>query len=99
MFLDGPGSRPEPGVPYPWQCSELVSVKMPKIPDEDFFYRCPKSLVITYWGDECVLKLKPNNSKYGTVSGGGTFESGARVTIKATAKKGDVFAGWFADKE
>ncbi|MBQ3288301.1 MAG: leucine-rich repeat protein [Kiritimatiellae bacterium] len=79
-------------------CSELVSVKMPKIPDEDFFYECPKSLVITYWGDGCVLKLKSNNSKYGTVSGGGTFESGARVTIKATAKKGDVFAGWFADK-
>ena len=79
-------------------CSELVSVKMPKIPDEDFFYECPKSLVISYWGDECVLKLKSNNSKYGTVSGGGTFESGAQVTIKATAKKGDVFAGWFADK-
>ena len=79
-------------------CASLVSVTMPDIPDDEFFYHCPKSLVITYWNNECVLKLKSNSSKYGTVSGGGTFESGARVTIKATAKNGYVFAGWFADK-
>ena len=45
------------------------------------------------------LTLKPNNTKYGTVTGGGTHAFGTDVTIKAKAKKGNVFAGWFADKK
>ncbi|MBR2838608.1 MAG: InlB B-repeat-containing protein [Kiritimatiellae bacterium] len=44
------------------------------------------------------LSLKPNNTKYGTVSGGGEFAAGKKVTIKAKAKSGNAFAGWFMDK-
>ena len=45
-----------------------------------------------------ALTLKPNNTKYGTVSGGGKFHEGEDATIQAKAKKGYVFGGWFTDK-
>ena len=44
------------------------------------------------------LTIKPNFSKYGTVSGSGSFLSCTDVEMTATAKKGNVFVGWFADK-
>ena len=44
------------------------------------------------------LAIRPNSAKYGTVTGGGTYAVGVKATIKATAKKGYVFAGWFTDK-
>ncbi|MBQ3343106.1 MAG: chitobiase/beta-hexosaminidase C-terminal domain-containing protein [Kiritimatiellae bacterium] len=44
------------------------------------------------------LTLRPNSTKYGTVSGGGTYAYGSKATLKAKAKKGYVFAGWFTDK-
>ena len=46
----------------------------------------------------CKLTLKSVNTKYGTVSGGGKYNPGAMVTIKAKAKSGYVFAGWYTDK-
>ena len=79
-------------------CSHLKNVKMPKIPI-DFgavFEGCPEDMVITYW--DYALAVKSGNAEYGTVSGGGTFVPGTVVTIKATAKSGRVFAGWFTDK-
>ena len=45
-----------------------------------------------------ALALKPNNTKYGSVSGGGNYEAGATATLKAKAKSGYMFAGWFTDK-
>ncbi|MBQ2632471.1 MAG: InlB B-repeat-containing protein [Kiritimatiellae bacterium] len=45
----------------------------------------------------CRLTLTPNNSKYGTVSGGGEYKIGATATLKAAAKTGNAFAGWFTD--
>ena len=44
------------------------------------------------------LTLRPSSTKYGTVSGGGTYAYGSKATLKAKAKKGYVFAGWFTDK-
>ena len=45
------------------------------------------------------LTLKPNNKKYGTVSGGGWHEAGKDVTIRAKAKSGYVFSAWCIDKK
>ena len=45
------------------------------------------------------LTLKTNSSKYGTVSGSGWFEPLKHPPIKATAKKGYVFAGWYTDSK
>lgn len=44
------------------------------------------------------LTVKSKNASYGSVSGGGRYKSGEKATIKATAKTGKVFAGWFKDK-
>ena len=45
-----------------------------------------------------AITLKSVSTKYGTVSGGGTYAAGAKATLKAKAKSGYVFAGWFTDK-
>ena len=46
-----------------------------------------------------TCKVKAAGSKGGgTVSGGGKCVSGSKTTLKAKAKKGYVFAGWFTDK-
>ena len=44
------------------------------------------------------LTVKPNSTKYGTASGGGKYGVGTKATLKAKAKKGYAFAGWFKDK-
>ena len=78
-------------------CSALKSVKMRRTEVPwSMFSGCPEDMVITYW--KSTLTLKPNKKTYGTVSGGGTRYVGAKVTIKAKAKTGRVFAGWFTDK-
>ena len=41
------------------------------------------------------ITTKSANKKYGQVSGGGFFEKGDIVTIKATPKKGYYFVGWY----
>ena len=43
------------------------------------------------------LTLKSSNTKSGTVSGSGTYDEGTKVTIKASAKSGYGFAGWYTD--
>ncbi len=35
----------------------------------------------------------------GSVSGGGSFAAGRKLTLKATASRGYVFAGWYSDAE
>ena len=52
----------------------------------------------TTWAKSYKLTLKSDNTKHGTVSGGGKYSEGKRVTIKASAKKGYVFAGWYSDE-
>ncbi|MBQ3344846.1 MAG: leucine-rich repeat protein, partial [Kiritimatiellae bacterium] len=44
------------------------------------------------------LTLKPNSTTRGSVSGGGEYMVGATATLKAAAKTGNAFAGWFTDK-
>ena len=56
------------------------------------------SLYPVWAANSYSLTLKPNSAKYGTASGSGTYAYGAKATLKATAKKGYVFAGWFTDK-
>ena len=52
----------------------------------------------------CKLTVKPNSTKYGTATVGGTTKSSIWEfaengnTITAKPKKGYVFVGWFADK-
>ena len=45
-----------------------------------------------------TLTLKSTDTTRGTVSGGGKYASGTKVTIKAKAKSGNAFAGWFKNK-
>ena len=40
------------------------------------------------------VKLSANNSEYGTVLGGGTFDNGSKVTISATPAAGYKFVKW-----
>ena len=44
------------------------------------------------------LVVKPDSGKRGSASGSGEYAIGAKTTIKAKAKRGYVFAGWFKDK-
>ena len=58
--------------------------------------------MLYFWIPESALPkltVKPNNSKYGSASGSGTYASGKLVQLKATAKEGYVFTGWFTDKD
>ena len=51
------------------------------------------------WLDKLFkITVAPNLHQRGTVSGDGSYAYGAKATIKAKAKSGYVFAGWFADK-
>ena len=41
-----------------------------------------------------TITANSNNTNWGTVSGGGTYDSGATCVLHATAKPGYVFQGW-----
>ncbi|MBO7144235.1 MAG: leucine-rich repeat protein, partial [Salinivirgaceae bacterium] len=45
-----------------------------------------------YWAK--VITVEPNNTNYGTVTGGGTYMHGTTVTLKATPKTGCMFVSW-----
>ena len=42
-----------------------------------------------------TFKVTVSAGEGGTVSGGGTFEAGKTATVKATAKEGYTFSGWY----
>ncbi|MGN0851947.1 MAG: Ig domain-containing protein, partial [Kiritimatiellia bacterium] len=46
-----------------------------------------------------VLKLERLGEGAGTVSGGGAFAANKKVTVRATAAAGSVFAGWYEDAD
>ena len=56
------------------------------------------ALACTAQATSYTLTLKSTNTKRGTVSGGGSYESGTKVTIKAKKASGYAFAGWFKNK-
>lgn len=80
-------------------CTSLARVKIPRITiGAGAFDGCSKDLRISYLGYG-GFNVRPNSSMRGTVSGGGKdYPIGERVTIKAKAKKGYAFVGWFKDK-
>ena len=80
-------------------CRGLSKVRMPLINvASSVFSQCADNLSILYWGYDYRLVVKPNNTKYGTARGGGEYAIGATATLKATAKSGYAFAGWFEDR-
>ena len=48
-------------------------------------------------GRSSVSVLAKYNTAMGKVTGTGSFASGKKITLKATANKGFVFAGWYKD--
>ena len=48
-----------------------------------------------HWVPAITTSLFPGCKNMGTVSGGGVVAAGKKVTLKATANKGYVFAGWY----
>ena len=46
-----------------------------------------------------LVKVKVSNTKFGKVTGSGSFNTGSKVVLKATAKKGRTFVGWFEKKK
>ena len=58
-----------------------------KITKDTFFY--------AHWSAKIELVLADGCNGMGMVSGGGVIAAGKKVTLKATAKKGYVFAGWY----
>ena len=88
-------------------CSGLVHVRLPRrferIPDLDdeddlfSFSGCNEDLVLDYYDEEPRSSYEVAvvyDVEQGTVTGGGTYAAGKKVVLKATAKKGYVFAGW-----
>ena len=45
-----------------------------------------------------TLTLKSSSTSRGTVGGSGKYEADSKVTIKAKAKSGNAFVGWFRNK-
>ena len=52
----------------------------------------------TTWAKTYTLTVKSTDTSRGTVSGGGKYKTGTKLTVSAKAKSGYVFGGWFADK-
>lgn len=52
------------------------------------------SEIMAIWDILYSLIVQSNNSSYGSVSGGGNYNSGKTVTIKATPKTGHSFVQW-----
>lgn len=44
--------------------------------------------------EKYTISVSLNNSSYGMIEGAGTYEEGAKATLRAVANKGYVFVGW-----
>ncbi len=82
-------------------CTSLARVRLPRRFERrlgpNVFAGCGEGLVLDYY-DEVPRSSYEVAVVYdaagGTVTGGGTYAAGKKVVLKATAKKGYVFAGW-----
>ena len=54
----------------------------------------PLGSVFAYADDPYTVTATPNSAEYGSVEGGGTYESGASVSLTATAYSGYTFVNW-----
>ena len=52
------------------------------------------NLIANFVVDEDTIDVSANNDKYGSVSGGGTYQKGKPVTLTATANNGYIFVNW-----
>ena len=52
------------------------------------------NLIANFVVDEDTIAVSANNDKYGSVSGGGTYQKGKPVTLTATANNGYIFVNW-----
>jgi uncharacterized repeat protein (TIGR02543 family) len=43
--------------------------------------------------------VKLSNIKFGKIIGGGSFDTGSKVTLRAKPKKGHQFSGWYEKKK
>ena len=57
---------------------------------------CSQTIIVRKPNEKVVVPLAV--SEGGEVKGGGVYTVGKKVTLKATAKKGYVFAGWYEDE-
>ena len=46
-----------------------------------------------------MVKVKVSNTKFGKVTGSGSFNTGSKVILRATVMKGHRFLGWFEKKK
>ena len=62
--------------------------------------RVVKADVVFYahWTAGCTLTVVSADASRGSVSGSGTFKVGTKQKVKAAAKSGNVFAGWYLDR-
>ena len=82
-------------------CTSLARVRLPRRFEgrlgPNVFAGCGEGLVLDYY-DEVPRSSYEVAVVYdavgGTVTGGGTYAAGKKVVLKATARKGYVFAGW-----
>ncbi len=84
-------------------CTSLTRVRLPRRFEgrlgPNVFAGCGGGLVLDYYDearhpDSEVAVRVVGDTAGGTVTGGGTYAAGKKVTLKAAAKEGYVFAGW-----
>ena len=84
-------------------CTSLARVRLPRRFEgrlgPNVFAGCGGGPVLDFYDearlpDSEVAVQDDGDAVGGTVTGGGTYAAGKRVVLKATAKKGYVFAGW-----
>ena len=84
-------------------CTSLARVRLPRRFEgrlgPNVFAGCGGGPVLDFYDearlpDSVVAVRVDGDAAGGTVTGGGTYAAGKKVVLKATAKKGYVFAGW-----